>query len=47
MAITVNIYYTGSGARAFAGEMTALGIVNEIRAEETGISDRDKAFIRE
>lgn len=35
MAITVNIYYTGSGgaARKFAEEMTASGIVDAIRAE--------------
>ncbi len=36
MAITVNIYYTGinGNARKFAEEMTARGIVNDIRAEE-------------
>lgn len=34
MAITVNIYYTGKNARQFAEEMTASGIVEEIRAEE-------------
>ena len=36
MAITVNIYYTGSGDSAvrFAEEMTASGIVASIRAEE-------------
>ncbi len=35
MAITVNIYYTGQNgsARAFAGEMTAAGVVRDIRAE--------------
>ena len=35
MAITVNIYYTGVGgaARAFAAEMTASGVVADIRAE--------------
>ena len=35
MAITVNIYYTGKAgnAREFAREMTARGIVREIRAE--------------
>ena len=35
MAITVNIYYTGSNgaARAFANEMVATGVVEEIRAE--------------
>ena len=35
MAITVNIYYTGSGgaARKFAEEMTASGVVDAIRAE--------------
>ena len=36
MAITVNIYYTGinGNARRFAEEMTASGIVHDIRAEE-------------
>jgi len=36
MAITVNIYYTGSNgnARKFAEEMTSNGIVNMIRSEE-------------
>lgn len=36
MAITINIYYTGTNgnARRFAEEMTARGIVNDIRAEE-------------
>lgn len=36
MAITVNIYYTGSNgnARKFAEEMTANGIVDMIRSEE-------------
>ena len=35
MAITINIYYKGAEghARGFAEEMTALGIVEEIRAE--------------
>lgn len=35
MAITVNIYYTGTGgaARAFAAEMTDSGAVADIRAE--------------
>lgn len=36
MAITVNIYYSGAdgNARAFAREMTAGGVVRDIRAEE-------------
>lgn len=36
MSLTVNIYYTGSdgNARKFAEEMTASGIVNEIRRED-------------
>ena len=36
MAITVNIYYRGSegSARRFADEMTASGVVDDIRAEE-------------
>lgn len=36
MAITINIYYTGANgnARKFAEEMTARGIVKDIRAEE-------------
>ena len=36
MSITVNIYYTGENgnARKFAEEMTAIGIVDRIRAEE-------------
>lgn len=36
MAITINIYYTGTNgsARRFAEEMTARGIVGDIRAEE-------------
>ena len=36
MAITVNIYYSGTNgnARKFAEEMISTGIVNEIRAEE-------------
>lgn len=35
MAITVNIYYTGreGSARRFAEEMTATGVVRDIRAE--------------
>ena len=39
MAITVNIYYTGKdgSARAFAEEMTATGVVGDIRAEEGNI----------
>ena len=34
MAITVNIYYQGKGARAFADEMISGGTVDKIRAEE-------------
>lgn len=36
MAITINIYYTGTNgnARKFAERMTTNGIVDEIRAEE-------------
>ena len=36
MAITVNLYYTGTNgnARKFAEEMTARGIVAQVRAEE-------------
>ncbi len=36
MAITVNIYYTGvdGNARKFAEEMTAIGIVRDIRREK-------------
>ena len=36
MAITVNIYYHGQNgsARKFAEEMTASGVVRDIRAEE-------------
>jgi len=36
MAITINIYYIGKNgnARRFAEEMTASGIVDEIRAEQ-------------
>ena len=34
MAITINIYYTGTNAKEFAEEMTASGIVKEIRAEK-------------
>ncbi len=34
MAITVNIYYQGKGARAFADEMISSGTVDKIRAEE-------------
>lgn len=36
MAVTINIYYTGTNgnAKKFAQEMTESGIVNEIRAEE-------------
>ncbi len=36
MAITVNIYYTGTNgsAKAFAKEMVASGIVNQIRAKD-------------
>lgn len=35
MSITVNLYYTGTGgaARAFAEEMTAQGVVADIRRE--------------
>ena len=36
MAITINIYYSGTNenARKFAEEMISTGIVDEIRAEE-------------
>lgn len=36
MRITVNLYYTGTNgnARKFAEEMTARGIVEQVRAEE-------------
>lgn len=36
MSLTVNIYYTGKNgsARRFAEEMTALGLVDAVRAEE-------------
>lgn len=36
MAITINIYYTGSNgnARKFAEEMIAKGVVDEIRAKD-------------
>lgn len=36
MAITVNLYYTGENgaARRFAQEMTASGVVRDIRAED-------------
>lgn len=36
MAITINIYYTGMGgnARKFAEEMSASGIISEIRNED-------------
>lgn len=36
MSITVNLYYTGTNgsARKFAEEMTASGIVDQVRAEE-------------
>lgn len=36
MAFTVNIYYTGKNgsARKFAEEMTSIGVVDKIRAEE-------------
>lgn len=36
MSLTVNIYYTGKNgsARRFAEEMTALGVVDAVRAEE-------------
>ena len=36
MSVTVNIYYTGSAgnARKFAEEMTSIGLVDAIRAEE-------------
>ena len=36
MAITINIYYTGTngGARKFAEAMVAAGVVDSIRAEE-------------
>ncbi len=39
MAITVNIYYSGvnGNARKFAEEMTAGGIVDDIRAEDGNI----------
>lgn len=35
MAVTINIYYTGTNgnARKFAEEMAASGVVNDIRAE--------------
>ena len=36
MSITINLYYTGrdGAARRFAEEMTASGLVEQIRAEE-------------
>ena len=36
MSLTINIYYTGEAgsARNFAEEMTATGIVDEIRAKD-------------
>lgn len=36
MSLTVNLYYTGrdGSARRFAEEMTASGLVDQIRAEE-------------
>ena len=36
MAITINIYYTGlnGGAKKFAEEMLANGVVDEIRAKD-------------
>ena len=39
MALTVNIYYSGTGgnARKFAEEMLSSGIVDEIRAEEENL----------
>ncbi|MDE5799228.1 MAG: antibiotic biosynthesis monooxygenase [Treponemataceae bacterium] len=39
MAITINIYYSGTGgnARKFAGEMVSGGTVQEIRAEAGNI----------
>lgn len=39
MAITINIYYTGTNgnAKKFAREMISSGIVNDIRAEEGNI----------
>lgn len=39
MAITINIYYTGTNgnARRFAEEMTAAGIVEDIRAQAGNI----------
>ncbi len=39
MAITVNIYYSGTNgnARKFAEEMVSSGIVNDIRAEDGNI----------
>lgn len=39
MAITINIYYTGTNgnAKRFAREMISSGIVNDIRAEEGNI----------
>lgn len=39
MAVTVNIYYSGKGknARKFAEEMTASGVVRDIRAEDGNI----------
>ncbi len=39
MAVTINIYYSGENgnAKKFAEEMTASGIVREIRAEDGNI----------
>ena len=47
MAITVNIYYTGTNgsARRFAKEMTEGGTVAAIRAEE-GDHDKKRVFTR-
>ena len=52
MAITVHIFYEGTHAKDFAREMTASGIVHDIRAEEGNLRyedflpmDRDDAVL--
>ena len=52
MAITVHIFYEGARAKDFAREMTASGVVQDIRAEEGNLRyeyffpmDRDDAVL--
>ena len=47
MAVTVNIYYTGTGgnARKFVKEMISGGVVGEIRREKYGLHMKVERYV--